>query len=130
MPALRGIDLSEGIKILHTHRDDTFLPKIGCVVGIGETLEEFNAKITRVIQTQYEHSWSLKDPSWGDTSDCRIFEKPPRLLPNERIERIGGTKYYIIADMFIALHFDNHNPLSWPPKIMCSNDPIGGEWWL
>ncbi|MBA7636226.1 hypothetical protein ES703_43842 [subsurface metagenome] len=130
MPALRGIDLTEGIKILHRHRGDVFVPKTGCVAGVGETLEEFNAKITRIIQAQYEHSWSLKDPSWGDTKDNRIFQKPPVLLPNERIEKIGGKEYYIITEMFVALHFDSHKPISWPPKIMCSNDPIGGEWWV
>ena len=130
MPPLRGIDLSEGIKILHNHRDDTFLPKTSCIAGVGETLEEFNAKITRVVQTQYEHSWSLKDPSW-DTKNDRVFNKPqPILLPNERIEKIGGESYYIITKMFIALHFNNQNPISWPPQIKCSNGPIEGEWWL
>ena len=126
MPPLRGIDLTEGIRILHNHRDEVFLPKAGCVVGIGETLEEFNAKITSIVQTQYEHSWDLKDPSWGDTKDSRIHQKPqPILLPNERIEKIGGTAYYIIAEMFVALHFDSHNPLSWPPKIRTSNPECG-----
>lgn len=130
MPALRGIDLSEGIKILHNHRDDVFVPKTGCVVGVGETLEEFNERITRVVQTQYEYSWSLKDPSWGDTTDSRIHQKNPVLAPNERVEKITGKEYYIVTEMFVAIHFDSHKPLVFPPKIMCSNEPIGGEWWL
>jgi len=129
MPPLRGIDLTEGIKILHNHRDDVFLPESACIAGVGETLEEFNAKITRLVQTQYEYSWSLKDPSWeGDLG--RIGLKPPVLLPNERIEKIKGTEYYIVTEMFVAIHFDSYQPLSWPPKIMCSNEPIEGEWWL
>lgn len=130
MPAIRGIDLSGGIKILHNHRDDVFLPKTSCVVGVGESLEEFNEKITRIVQTQYEHSWALKDPSWGDTKEGRIHLKDPILLPNERIEKIRGKEYYIITEMFVAIHFDSYQPLSWPPKIKCSNEPIGGEWWL
>ena len=130
MPALRGIDLSEGIKILHNHRTDVFVPKAGCVTGIGEDLEDFNNRITRVVQTLYEHSWDLKDPSWEDTKDSRMHQKPPILLPTERIEKIGGTSYYIITEMFVAIHFDSYQPISWPPKIMCSNNPIGGEWWL
>jgi len=131
MPAIRGIDLTDGIKILHSHRSGTFLPKTGCVAGVGEDLADFNSRITRVVQTQYEHWWLLTDPSWGDTSDCRIFHKPkPILLPNERIEKIGGKSYYIITEMYVALHFDSMNPINWPPKIRCSNAPIGGEWWL
>jgi len=130
MPALRGIDLSEGIKILHGHRSDTILPKTSCIAGVGEDLADFNNRITRVVQAQYEHWWDLKDPSWGDKAGCRIFEKPPRLLPNERIEKIKGKSYYIVTEMFIALHFDSMNPINWPPKIKCSNEPIEGEWWL
>ncbi len=132
MPPIRGIDLSEGIKMLHNHRDDVFLLNTSCVVGVGENLEDFNQRVTRIVQTQYEYSWSLKDPSWeGDLG--RIGAKPkPILLPNERIEKIGGKDYYIVTEMFVAIHFDSYNPLSWPPKIMCQNPELGpiiGEWW-
>jgi len=128
MPAIRGIDIqSDRVTITMGSGVEKTMLLSDVKIPPNTTIEQADALATQYLQKMYEQSWTLDDPSWeGDLG--RIGLDPPVLLPNERIEKIKGKDTYIICEMFVAVHFLSLDPIKY--TICCSNDPIGGEWWL
>ena len=122
MPSIRGIDLSNGIKI-----DGVGIASVNLSAAsfstIG-TIADREAQINRLVQSAYEYSELLS----SITPDEGPRQKLPILNPRQRIEKIGNKDYLITKRMFVAIHLFSLTPLKY--TICCSDGPIEGEWWL
>lgn len=122
MPSIRGIDLTNGIKI-----DGVGIPSVNLSATsfstIG-TIADREAQINSQVQSVYEYS----EPLSSVTLDEGPRQKPPILSPRQRIEKIGNKDYLITKRMFVAIHLFSLVPLKY--TICCSDEPIEGEWWL
>lgn len=129
MPAIRAVELlDDKVRIIKGNGQEIVMLIADLPIKPNTTPEQASLFATKYLQKFLEHSWRLDDPSWGDTSDCRIFEEPPRLLPNERIEKVTGKDTYIISECFVSVHVFSLNPIKYTTRL--SNEPIEGEWWL
>jgi hypothetical protein len=125
MPAIRGIDLSEGIRILGSgSRLDTFIPLAEFPTGTEAKIEQL---LVALIQPNYEKTVFLSDYPPEDPAN----QNPPQLLINQRIEKRRGKNYLISTEMYVAIHVYSASPLRY--TIKCQNGhsrQIEGEWWL
>lgn len=124
MPPIKGIDLSDGIRIVGSG-----VPNSRISLAEIEALHEPNASkleqtLTALLQANYEEKTLLSDyPPEDPVSQGQ-------LLINERIERISGKDYVVAITMYVAVHVFSTNPLKYTLKTQDSRlGPIGGEWW-
>lgn len=130
MPPIRQVDLSDGIRIVGSGVPSVWIkekdfPKIPS--GEAEKEREMEGILIRDIQANYEKKTLLSE--YPD--DDPVKQDPPKLLINERIEKIKGKDYLVSILMYIAVHIYSTNPLKYTVK--CQNSragAIGGEWWL
>ena len=128
MPPIKSIDFSDGIRIVGSD----FLPTVWIKEkdfpkippGEAEKEREMEGILSRDIQANYEVKTLLS----GFLADDPVRQSPPILLPVERIEKISGKDYLITTLMFVQVHVYSLSPLKY--TIVCSDLPIGGEWWL
>ena len=123
MPAIRGVDLSEGIRILGSgNRSDTFIPLTEFPAGSEAKIELL---LVSLIQPNYEKTVLLSDYPPEDPAK----QNPPQLLINQRIEKRQGKNYLISTEMYVAIHVFFTSPLKY--TIKCQNGHSGqieGEW--
>lgn len=128
MPPIRGIDFSDGIRIIGSGVPSVWIkkadfPKVS--PGEAEKEREMEGILSRDLQANYEVKTLLSDiPDITDDDPLMLGQ----LLPNERIEKIRGKDTLITTLMWVAVHIFSTNPLKY--TIRCSDSPIGGEWWL
>lgn len=126
MPPIRGIDLSDGIRIIGSGVPSVWVHGTDFPAIADAQILEGN--LNNLIQSQYE-KWT---PLSEYPDDDPVKNKPkPILLINERIEKISGTSYLVSIKMYIAVHVFSTDPLKY--TVCCQNSrvgPIGGEWWL
>ena len=125
MPPIREVNLSDGIRIEGSGVPSVWIkqadfPKIP--PGEAEKEREMEGILSRDLQANYEVKTLLSE--FPDDDPVRLGQ----LLPIERIEKIKGKDYLITTQMYVAVHIYSTNPLKYTVK--CSNEPIGGEWWL
>lgn len=125
MPPVREIDLSDGIKIV-TSGDLSNVNRTGAQIAVAPgNLAQKEAALNEWLQQQYEVRIALKDLP----PDDRALEDPPKLLSYERIEKIGGTEYWIRTLMYVEAHVFSLSPLKL--TLQCNNSPITEDnWWL
>lgn len=126
MPPIKGIDLSDGIRIIGSGAPSVWIKGANFPALADAQILEGN--LNNLIQSQYE-KWT---PLSEYPNDDPVKNKPkPILLINERIERVGNKDYLVAIIMYVAIHIFSINPLKYTVK--CQNSrigPIGGEWWL
>jgi len=127
MPPIKSVDLSDGIRIEGSGIPDVWImkadfPKIS--PGEAEKEREMEGILFRDLQANYEIKTLLSD----FPSDDPVKQDPPQLLPNERIEKVTGKDYLITTVMYVAAHVFSTSPLKY--TVRCSDEPIGGEWWV
>lgn len=130
MPPIKGIDLSDGIRIEGSGVPNVWIkesefPQIS--PGEAEKEKEMEGILTSDLQTNYEVKTVLSDVP-DITPDDPLMQDPPILQQNERIEKIKGKDTLITTLMYVAAHIFSTNPLKY--TVRCSDSPIGGEWWL
>ena len=125
MPSIKSVDFSDGIRIegsgipsVWIHEKD--FPKIP--PGEAEKEKEMEGILSHDLQANYEVKTLLSDFPNNDPV------KLGQLLPNERIEKITGKDYLITTIMYVVVHVYSTSPLKY--TVRCSDEPIGGEWWL
>lgn len=128
MPSIKGIDLSDGIRIVGSGIPSVWIkeadfPKIS--PGETEKEREMEGILSRDLQANYEDKILLSDIP-DITDDDPLMQGI--LHPNERIEKIRGKDTLITTLMYVAVHIFSTSPLKY--TIQCSNSPVGGEWWL
>lgn len=122
MPQVRSINLDGGI-FIETVGD---LPNIDLLLAQFPSVnsaEDLSNALTSICQRTVEIVKKLNT----FPSDDPVRQHPPILSPIERI--VGGD--LIITPVYIAVHVFNY-PIqdSSDYTVMCSNSPIGGDWWL
>lgn len=130
MPPIKSIDFSDGIRITSNNFPEVWIkekdfPKIP--PGEAEKEREMEGILSRDLQANYEVKTLLSEYPPDDP----VMQDPPRLLINERIEKIKGKDYVVAITMYIAVHVYSTSPLKYTVK--CQNSragSIGGEWWL
>ena len=128
MPPIKGVDLSDGIRIIGSGVPSIWIklkdfPKVS--PGEAEKEREMEGILTRDIQSNYEVKTLLSDYPPEDPVSLG------QLLINERSEKIKGKNYIVAVTMYVAVHIFSANPLKY--TVCCQNsraNPIGGEWWL
>lgn len=122
MPQIRSINLDGGI-FIETVGD---LPNINILLAQFPSVssaEDLSNALTSTCQRTVEIVKKLNT----FPSDDPVRDHPAILGPNERIA--GGS--LIITPVYIAVHVFNYPILgSSDYTVMCSNSPIGGDWWL
>jgi len=127
MPPIKSVDFSDGIRIVGSGIPPVWIkkadfPKIS--PGEAEKEREMEGILTRDVQSNYE----VKTPLSDFPSDDPVKQDPPQLLPNERIEKVTGKDYLITTVMYVAVHVFSTSPLKY--TVRCSDESIGGEWWV
>jgi hypothetical protein len=132
MPAIQGVSINDGTITIHRSSGDIVMTSVDYDPKPQDTVESLSERATAWLQQWFEHRWRLDDPSWEPTEYSRIHQDPPVLNSRERIEKITGKDWYIVTEMYVAVRFLNLTPpfTFENVKIMCSNKPITGEWWL
>ena len=130
MPSIKGIDFSDGIRIIGSGIPSAWIkeadfPKIS--PGEAEKEREMEGILTSDLQANYEVKTLLSDVP-DINADDPLMQDPPILEQNERIEKIRGKDTLITTLMYAAVHIFSTSPLKY--TVRCSDSPIGGEWWL
>ena len=122
MPQIRSINFDDGI----------FIETVGGGPNINILLAEFPSvndaeELSNALTSVCQRTVEIRKRLNTFPNDDPVRQHPPALGPNERVE--AGS--LVITPVYIAVHvFVYPITSSSDYTVMCSDFPIGGDWWL